>query len=267
MAGRRHSPGTAPRPGRRAAAVSSGRTTGSRTQRAGPDGGALDADTEAAINSARRGGQKLSAEVQERFGVALGGADLGDVRVHEGGRAARLNRAVGASAFTIGNDVFFRDGLPDTSTPEGQHLLAHELTHTVQQDGRTSIAGRTGVTKMIHRHSSWEHQMLGDMKPLELAAVGTWEDLIKQTTEDVIGKKSTVFGKKQKTVAAVTVSFPPPGGSVRCRQEDVMHVLISELKRLKDWQEHPPRRATTEKGRRQRRATQRTPSSTPTTGS
>ena len=61
------------------------------------------------------------------------GADFSSVRIHTDENAARLSQQLQAQAFTVGNDVFFDQGkfLPDSST--GQHLLAHELTHTVQQ--------------------------------------------------------------------------------------------------------------------------------------
>jgi hypothetical protein len=63
------------------------------------------------------------------------GADLGSVRVHTGPESADLNRGMSARAFTLGNDIFFRDGMPAADSTTGQHLLAHELTHTVQQSG------------------------------------------------------------------------------------------------------------------------------------
>lgn len=68
------------------------------------------------------------------------GADFGAVRVHAGPEASELNQRIQATAFTTGNDIYFRDGMPDTSSSSGQELLAHELTHTIQQS--TSIGRR-----------------------------------------------------------------------------------------------------------------------------
>jgi hypothetical protein len=63
------------------------------------------------------------------------GANLGDVRVHDGDDAAALNREVEAEAFTVGNDVFFAEGKYAPHSVEGRALLAHELTHVGQQTG------------------------------------------------------------------------------------------------------------------------------------
>lgn len=58
-----------------------------------------------------------------------------NVRVHTDGRAAESARAVNALAFTVGRDVVFGAGQYAPQTREGQKLLAHELTHVVQQQG------------------------------------------------------------------------------------------------------------------------------------
>ena len=59
--------------------------------------------------------------------------DFSRVRVHTGGSATQSADAVGASAYTVGNDIVFADGQYAPGTPGGARLLAHELTHVVQQ--------------------------------------------------------------------------------------------------------------------------------------
>jgi hypothetical protein len=67
-----------------------------------------------------------------RHGIeSLSGMDLSDVRVHQGHNTA----AMGAQAYTQGNNIFFRPGQYNPHTPECQQLLGHELTHVVQQRG------------------------------------------------------------------------------------------------------------------------------------
>jgi hypothetical protein len=63
--------------------------------------------------------------------------DFGRVRVHTGAEATALNRAVGARAFTTGPNIFFGGGEYRPGTSAGRELIAHELTHVVQQDGAT----------------------------------------------------------------------------------------------------------------------------------
>lgn len=61
------------------------------------------------------------------------GVDFGQVRVHTDTNAVQMNKELGAQAFTHGNDIYFNSGKYNPESSSGKHLLAHELTHTVQQ--------------------------------------------------------------------------------------------------------------------------------------
>ena len=61
------------------------------------------------------------------------GADFSDVRVHTGPKADESARSIGAQAYTVGTDVVFGSGVYQPETSAGQHVLAHELAHVVQQ--------------------------------------------------------------------------------------------------------------------------------------
>lgn len=63
------------------------------------------------------------------------GADFSGVRIHTGADAVQMSNDLNAQAFTHGNDIYFNEGKYQPENKEGQHLLAHELTHTVQQGG------------------------------------------------------------------------------------------------------------------------------------
>lgn len=76
------------------------------------------------------GGRELEPEVRSDMEARLG-ADFSDVRVHTGGAASDSARAVGAHAYTVGSDVVFQRY--DPSSTAGRTMLAHELTHVVQQ--------------------------------------------------------------------------------------------------------------------------------------
>ena len=92
----------------------------------------VDASVGETIEAERGGGRSLDESTQEGLGASLQ-ADLRDVRVHDDAEADGLSRAVQADAFTTGSDVFFRAGKYQPGTGEGDRLLAHELTHVVQQ--------------------------------------------------------------------------------------------------------------------------------------
>lgn len=98
-----------------------------------PDG-TVHPDVQATIASARGGGGALDGGTRERFAGAFGDP-LSDVRVHTGTGADALARSVAARAFTTGSDVFFASGEYRPGTGDGDRLLAHELTHVVQQRG------------------------------------------------------------------------------------------------------------------------------------
>lgn len=98
------------------------------SQGAGP----LDPDIEADIRSARGGGRPLDDPVRQDMETRLG-ADLSDVRIHADARGDELSHSVQADAFTTGADVFFRSGSYSPDSSAGRQLLAHELTHVVQQ--------------------------------------------------------------------------------------------------------------------------------------
>lgn len=79
-------------------------------------------------NFGNAGGQQLPAIVRTKMEAAFG-ASFADVRIHIAPEAT----SIGALAFTQGNNLYFAPGQYNPHTPQGQQLLAHELTHVVQQ--------------------------------------------------------------------------------------------------------------------------------------
>lgn len=78
------------------------------------------------------GGHPLPVSVRQFFEPRLG-QDFSHVRIHMDGRAAQTAQAVNALAFTTGRDIVFGTGQYSPGTAEGNRLLAHELTHVMQQ--------------------------------------------------------------------------------------------------------------------------------------
>lgn len=86
------------------------------------------------INSSKGGGSVMDSTTQN-FMESRFGADFSNVRIHTGQQAVQMSRELNAQAFTVGNDVYFNQGKYAPGTDSGKHLLAHELTHTIQQGG------------------------------------------------------------------------------------------------------------------------------------
>lgn len=89
--------------------------------------------TRAAIGQAGPGeplSKPLRSFMEPRFG-----SSFEHVKLHRGADADRLATSLGARAFTLGSDVYFRRGEFDSETQSGRRLIAHELTHVVQQRG------------------------------------------------------------------------------------------------------------------------------------
>ncbi|MFN6497304.1 MAG: DUF4157 domain-containing protein [Nostoc sp. DedQUE01] len=106
----------------------------SMVQRQAKAGMAANADLEASINQARGSGQPMAENIRQPMEQAFG-ADFSGVKVHTDAQSDELNQSIQARAFTTGQDVFFRQGEYDPESRGGQELLAHELTHVVQQSG------------------------------------------------------------------------------------------------------------------------------------
>lgn len=112
-------------------------------------------DLAASIGDAcRRGGQPLPSDPRD-FMEARFGSDFSMVRVHADPSAGELARHLQARAFTTGNHVFFAAGEFQPDREPGRHLLAHELTHVVQQRGaadrRGNPTGRPALPNGIHQ--------------------------------------------------------------------------------------------------------------------
>ncbi|WP_445633475.1 hypothetical protein NSTC745_05139 [Nostoc sp. DSM 114161] len=108
---------------------------------------------ETSIERGRQNGQPLSDDIRQPMEQAFG-ADLSGVKIHTDSRSHELNQTIQARAFTTGQDIFFRQGEYNPGSYQGKELLAHELTHVVQQNGsaigrQTDSSATTPVTPDI----------------------------------------------------------------------------------------------------------------------
>nr|WP_315157174.1 DUF4157 domain-containing protein [uncultured Flavobacterium sp.] len=87
---------------------------------------------ESNLNNSISGGSPLSSNIKTEMESGFG-ADFSKVRIHNDSNAVQMNKQLGSQAFATGNDIYFNEGKFNPSSQSGKHLLAHELTHTVQQ--------------------------------------------------------------------------------------------------------------------------------------
>jgi len=119
------------------------------------EGGQASSSLESSINQAKSSGVPLAAPIRRQMEGAFG-ADFSGVRIHANNTADTLNRDLSSRAFTTGNNIFFKRGEYDPGSSAGKELLAHELTHVVQQGGSVAL-------KRVQR----------DINPCEVAAGNT----------------------------------------------------------------------------------------------
>ena len=98
-----------------------------------PDGSATTSESlTSAIQGSAGGGRGLPGGTRDPMEQAFG-ANFENVRLHTDAKADHLSRSMQALAFTVGPDIYFRRGAYDPASPSGERLMAHELTHVIQQ--------------------------------------------------------------------------------------------------------------------------------------
>lgn len=102
---------------------------------ASADASSIDnSNLESNLNSTKGSGSPLPETTKTEMESGFG-ADFSNVRIHNNANAVQMNKELGSQAFASGNDVYFNEGKYNPNSQDGKHLLAHELTHTVQQGG------------------------------------------------------------------------------------------------------------------------------------
>jgi peptidoglycan/xylan/chitin deacetylase (PgdA/CDA1 family) len=168
-------------------------------------------------------GQAFGASTR-RQGMGL---DFRQVRVHTDREAAESAKAVNAHAYTVGRNIVFSQGSYSPDTTEGRKLLAHELTHVVQQG-----IGKSALPSMLYRKAqeeSWIKDKDGKLyyrsreeaerRKITLENEGGWSEY--RITDFKLGGKVywrvEVRGRKklEEAVAKSGVETPSPGTTVR----------------------------------------------------
>jgi hypothetical protein len=184
----------------------------------GADGFEVDRDTQRGIESARGAGQALPTKIRRSMEGAFG-ADFSGVRLHVGEQSDALNERVQAKAFTLGNDVFVRrsDYAPGTSA--GQHLLAHELAHTVQQGAsrvqRRGLAGDVTTTgpataqRVIQRETALQivQSVRGELDTTRQLTSSNWYNPAK--FKEATNTRGHMRGASLKAIDTYLVQYAP----------------------------------------------------------
>lgn len=151
-------------------------------------------DVESGIQRVQGSGSPLPAAIRSPAEQALR-TDLRSVRIHTDASAAHLNRSILAQAFTTGEHIFFAQSAYQPTRTDGQQLLAHELTHVVQQRG--------GISHYADQH---------------LAADQLPTPLIQRGKEGK--KKKTEQRKREREEKAEKLSVPMKGSEPRPSREE-----------------------------------------------
>lgn len=132
------------------------------------DDGYTDDAVSSKIQSTRGGGQALP-ETTKTFMQSRFGTDFSNIKIHTGNYAAQLSNQLNAQAFTVGNDIYFNSGKFSPSTSQGKKLIAHELTHTIQQNN-SKVSARPKVQRSFW---SWIKKTAGTVWG-GIKKVGQW---------------------------------------------------------------------------------------------
>lgn len=157
------------------------------------------------IQRARGKGTTLSKSARAPMENAFG-YDFSPVRIHHNSQGDRWSRSLNAKAFTVGGDIFFRQGAYKPETGGGKQVLAHELTHVIQQSGgKPQIQPDRGTSSQQNSHHNnyfaFKESSLASLNPQKgekvqriIAAVGA------ALAADAIKSGAVGFGSSKKDV-------------------------------------------------------------------
>ncbi|HNP83884.1 MAG TPA: DUF4157 domain-containing protein [Nitrospira sp.] len=138
-------------------------------------------DFSSQIRSNKGNGSTLPEETRTHMESAFG-ADFSGVRIHADSSAERMSESVQAQAFTHGHDIYFGAGQYSPQSTEGQKLLAHELTHTIQQGA--TVRRKPADTPHEITHANAEPEA-GQISQSEHTVQASWWDDLKAGVSEV----------------------------------------------------------------------------------
>ena len=152
------------------------------------------------IHAMEGGGHALPETTRAYFEPRFG-ANLSHVRVHTGGRAEQTAKSINAKAFTVGPNIAFGSGHYSPESQEGRKLLAHELTHVMQQDRGPAIQRDVlddvgdAVSSVAGTVSDVASDAVDVVSDVASGAANKVSDLVSDAADAVTGVVDTLIGK------------------------------------------------------------------------
>ena len=145
----------------------------------------VSSDLSSGIESLKSGGQPLPegtrAFMEQRFGY-----DFGSVRIHTDNKAAETAKNLNARAFTVGRDVVFGAGQYSPTAARGQKLLAHELTHVVQQNQMSErlVHRQVGDARSMSITPEWAADLTDEQLAQQMMLLREYMDFLEPTNPE-----------------------------------------------------------------------------------
>lgn len=171
-----------------------------------------------AIKQSSQGGQGLMPQSKTRFEPFFG-ADFSNIRIHNKPDHHALAKTLNANAFTMGDDVFFDEGRYRPGSQDGDKLLAHELTHVLQQRSGSVPAQSTDLGVNISQHGD-----NGEIEADKMAEQATRGDVAEMRTSHVTEASSssasstgngTTIQRDENDSQGLNLDLLPPGLRLR----------------------------------------------------
>jgi len=175
------------------------------------------------IQSLRGGGQPLPESTRAYFEPRFG-RDFSQVRVHADSRAAEVARVVNAQAFTVGRDMVFGSGQYSPETSGGKQLMAHELTHVVQQGNVSETIPQLRGSGTVLQRQNGGTSPANRAYPYSVTTTGCNEAPYTESIIEQAAKK--VFEKVKNSNCIKTVSLKERilkefnGLNINCKQDN-----------------------------------------------
>ncbi|HEX7904861.1 MAG TPA: DUF4157 domain-containing protein [Chitinophagaceae bacterium] len=170
------------------------------------------------LSASKGNGQPLTPHIKSFMGKSMG-ADFSKVRIHTGKGPEAMNKSLNAHAFTHGSDIYFNSGKYDPDSTSGKHLLAHELTHVVQQGAVDRIQRKEAVTGDIQAITGGSGNML-QMKSAAALMVAdpAYQGVLKKVKTNT--KKTRHHEPTSKKVKEAQHAAKPPANEKASKAKD-----------------------------------------------